>query len=239
VMIFYLPLYLQDAFGFAPVVAGLAMLPFALPMFAVPRLGVRLTAGWPSRSVLGLGLGISTAANALIATLATHGAHYAAFALGMAVAGTGAGLLNGETAKAMQGSLPAHRAGMASGLSATVRFAALLFGVAGLGAVLIAATAGRFASVASAWGLAPDAAIAMAKRFAAGDLAGALKSLPDASHAAVGDARRDAFAGGFGAAAWTAASIAFATLVLSRLLMPGMAPDASLAGTAELVAPGE
>jgi len=239
VMIFYLPLFLQNAFGFAPVVAGLAMLPFALPMFAVPRLGARLAAGWPSRSVLGLGLGVSTAANALLATLAAHGAGYAAFAVAMVVAGTGAGLLNGETAKAMQGSLPAHRAGMASGLSATVRFSALLFGVAGLGAMLIAATARNFTAMASSWGLADDAAIAMAKRFAAGDMAGALRALPEASHAEVGEALRNAFAGGFGAAAWTAASIAFAALVLSRLLMPGMAQDAPSGGAAELVAPGE
>ena len=37
VMIFYLPLFLQNAFHLSPAKAGLAMLPFALPMFLTRR----------------------------------------------------------------------------------------------------------------------------------------------------------------------------------------------------------
>ena len=80
------------------------MLPFALPMFLVPRFGARL--GWPSRALLCLGLGTSVLANAAMALLASGQAAYLPFALAMVVAGTGAGLLNGETAKALQGALP-------------------------------------------------------------------------------------------------------------------------------------
>ena len=42
VLIFYLPMFLQNTYGFTPAKAGLAMLPFALPMFVTPRLGARL-----------------------------------------------------------------------------------------------------------------------------------------------------------------------------------------------------
>lgn len=37
VMVFYLPLFLQNAYGFDATRAGLSMLPFALPMVLVPR----------------------------------------------------------------------------------------------------------------------------------------------------------------------------------------------------------
>jgi hypothetical protein len=68
---------------------------------------------WPARSMLSLGLGISAVANALMAMLATGRVPYGLFAVAMTLAGVGAGLLNGETAKAMQGALPPARAGMA------------------------------------------------------------------------------------------------------------------------------
>ena len=38
VMVFFLPLFLQNAYGYAPLVAGIAMLPFAAPMVLAPRL---------------------------------------------------------------------------------------------------------------------------------------------------------------------------------------------------------
>nr|GFB98710.1 hypothetical protein [Tanacetum cinerariifolium] len=99
----------QNAYGFAPMTAGISMLPFALPMFLVPRLGARLT--WPSRSVLSLGLSITVVGNALMALLSGASASYPIFAVAMIVAGTGAGILNGETAKALQSALPANRSG--------------------------------------------------------------------------------------------------------------------------------
>jgi hypothetical protein len=37
VLIFYLPLLVQNGYGAAPARAGLAMLPFAIPMFLAPR----------------------------------------------------------------------------------------------------------------------------------------------------------------------------------------------------------
>ena len=236
VMIFYLPLFLQNAYGFAPVVAGLAMLPFALPMFLVPRLGARLA--WPSRSLLCLGLGISALADSAMALLATGRVSYLPFALAMVLAGIGAGLLNGETAKALQGALPPERSGMASGVSATTRFSGLLFGVAGLGAMLISVMAARFAAAAQDWGLAPSVLLLAAKRFSAGDAAAALQSLPEALRGVAGDAMRQAFDAGFGAAAWTAAAVALTALLLTRWLMPGARPEGT-APAAMLVVPGE
>src|SRR5258708_33946711 len=74
--------------------------------------------------------------NLLLWALARFSLPYPAFLLGMLVAGAGAGLLNSETTKVMQGAVPAQRAGMASGLTAATRFIGLLVGIAALGAVL-------------------------------------------------------------------------------------------------------
>jgi hypothetical protein len=234
VMIFYLPLYLQNAYGFAPVVAGVAMLPFALPMFLVPHFGAKL--GWPSRSMLCAGLSITAVANACMALLATGRVTYLPFATAMVLAGIGAGVLNGETAKAMQGAVPPQRSGMASGLSGTTRFSALLFGVAGLGAMLITVMADRFVRAAAPWGLDPSTALLAAKRFSAGDANAAMQMLPDGIRAAAGDALRQAFDAGFGAAAWTAAGVAVTALLLTRWLMPSVLASAE---PTLLVVPGE
>jgi hypothetical protein len=50
--------------------------------------------------------------------------------LGMAILGSGGGLLNGETQNAIMGSVPRDRAGMASGISTTARFSGILLGFA-------------------------------------------------------------------------------------------------------------
>lgn len=226
VMIFYLPLYLQNAFGFAPMIAGISMLPFALPMFLVPRLGARLT--WPARSVLVMGLSITLVGNALMAFLSGASAPYPIFAMAMIVAGTGAGILNGETAKALQSALPANRSGVASGIASTIRFTTLLFGVAALGAILVSTMLRVFAPNAHSMGLTEEAAVDLARRFSAGDAGSALAHLPESLKGDVATALRTAFESGFGAAAWVAVGVAAITLLVTRLLMvAGTAPALS------------
>ena len=134
VMIFFLPSFLQRAYGLGATWAGLAMLPFALPMFAMPQITARLARRFSARIVLNLGLSVTLAGDLLMSMLAPHQASYVAFALAMLATGAGAGLLNGETTKVIQEAAPRQRSGMASGISATVRFTGLLLTVAGLGA---------------------------------------------------------------------------------------------------------
>ncbi len=52
------------------------------------------------------------------------------------VLGSGGGLLNGETQKAIMGTVARDRAGMASGISTTSRFSGILLGFAVLSGVL-------------------------------------------------------------------------------------------------------
>lgn len=135
VLIFFLPVYLQDALGLTPDVAGVALLPFAAPLFLAPRVAASLIGDWSHRHALLLALGLTVAGDLLLGIVAPAGSYLVA-AGAMLLAGIGTGLLNPETAKAMQSMMPPSRAGMASGIGATARFVSLLLGVAILGAVM-------------------------------------------------------------------------------------------------------
>lgn len=70
VMIFYLPLYLQNTYDFNAEKAGLAMMPFAIPMVMAPRLTARLATHFSGRALLTSGLAITFVGNALFCGLA-------------------------------------------------------------------------------------------------------------------------------------------------------------------------
>lgn len=217
VLVFYLPLALQGGFGFAPAGAGLAMLPFALPMFLTPRLMGRRLTGLTDRRSLVLGLAVTCVGDAALA-LTSH-ASYPVFAAAMLLAGCGAGMLNSETARVIQGAVPPDRGGMASGISGTTRFTALLVGVAGLGAIFGHAAVASFADWAMARGVADGLAMTAAKRFAAGDAADALASLPTDAHATAIDAGRRAATAAFAAAAAVASAVAALAAIATFCLL--------------------
>jgi EmrB/QacA subfamily drug resistance transporter len=219
VMIFYLPLYLQNACGFTPAWAGVAMLPFALPMFLTPRLGARLASRYSGRTLLTSGLLVTLAGDTLLGVCAASALGYGAFLVGMLVAGTGAGLLNSETAKVMQGAVPPQRAGMASGLSATARFTGLLVGVAGIGSVLSSNAVRGFTPAAERLGLAQDLADKVARRIISGDLIGAMSQVPDEIKRELQQLGIGAFAQGFSVASFTAAGVALVSAVLTVTLV--------------------
>jgi MFS family permease len=219
VMIFYLPLFLQNAFDLSPAMAGLAMLPFALPMFLTPLLGAGLARRYSGRTLLTVGLMTTLIGNLLLWALAHFSLPYPAFLLGMLVAGAGAGLLNGETAKVMQGAVPAQRAGMAGGLTATTRFVGLLVGIAALGAVLAHAASRSFIASGVAAGLDAEKAAELAKHVTSGDVAGIVGTVPEALRTSVWQIGNAAFADGFAAAALLAAAVAAAMALFTVLLV--------------------
>ncbi|HEY4052053.1 MAG TPA: MFS transporter [Acidobacteriaceae bacterium] len=219
VLIFFLPLFLQNAYGLSPAGAGLAMLPFALPMFVTPWLGAKLATRYSGRTLLTLGLSTATAGDLLLYAFAFAHVAYSVFICGMLVAGAGAGLLNSETAKVMQGAVPAQRAGMASGLTATTRFVGLLLSIAGVGAVLSQAATRQFLAVRAVQSLDPDLAAAAAARVASGDLAGVIGSVPEALQVQIHAAAATAFAKGFGEASLVASMVAAITGTLAFALV--------------------
>jgi len=227
-MLTYLPLYFQGGLGFAPQKAGLLMLPMAVPLVVVPRLVARhLTHRLSGRALLSLGLGL-VALGLVLLGLVAGDFRYPSLLAGMLVAGIGAGILNGETAKVSMTAVPAERAGMAAGVGGTVRFAGVVTGFAALGAVLFGRT------IASLRQLDPSASdsllAAMAQRLATGDVPGVARVGPAAANVALAS-----FGAGYRAIFLTAATVAATAAVASWFLVKASdtEPERSPAGLEE------
>lgn len=211
VMMTFLPLYLQNAFGLSAVLAGVGMLPFALAMVVGPYLGAALGKRVPAMTLLSAGLALIALGNLLTAWVAGS-ERYAFVALGMIVTGLGAGILNGDTQKAIMACVPPERTGMASGISTTTRFTAIVTSVGVLGAVLAARTHAALLGTAPS---SPEMKAALDAGFIshvlAGDTAQATANLPSALGFALRSAAHASFASGF-AAALALAGIAAAVI---------------------------
>jgi MFS family permease len=222
VMMTILPLYLQDAFDQSPATAGLAMIPFALPLLIGPSIGGKLSSRMSSRAILSFGLALVALGDAVAAVAVLADLGYWAAAFGMFATGSGAGLLNSETAKAQVSSVPPQRAGMAGGLASTTRFIGIIAGVAGLGAVLSAVAEGHLQRLGSP--LVPGQTIdwhGVSLRIVGGDANGALSALPDAVRAQIANVVHASISAGFGAAFACAAIVAaFSGVVSWRLIRP-------------------
>ncbi|WP_341319438.1 MFS transporter [Paraburkholderia sp. IMGN_8] len=208
VMMTFLPLYLQNAFGWAAVSAGVGMLPFALAMIVGPCIGKRLAARLSIASVLSIGLTLVGVGNLLTAVVA-GGRQYWLVAVGMIVTGVGAGILNGDTQRAIMACVPSHRTGMASGISTTTRFTAIVTSVGVLGAVLSWRTQTLLdQSMAGEGAVRANLGGTFISDLLAGDTAHAISQLAPAVRVAVESSASASFAGGFAATLMVAAALA-------------------------------
>jgi len=228
VMMTVLPIYLQDAFGQSPMQAGLAMIPFALPLLIGPGIGGKLAAYLSSRALLTIGLGIVALGDAILAAAVYSGLGYWGVVPGMFVTGCGAGILNSETTKAQIASIPADRSGMASGFAGTTRFIGIILGLAGLGAIL-AATAEKSlrqlgTQVLSTGGF--DWRL-LSLRIVGGDARGALAELTGEVREALGHAVRGSITAGFSLTFATTAGIATVSSILVWYLVRAAKPESS------------
>jgi F0F1-type ATP synthase assembly protein I len=219
VMVFFLPLFLQNAYGFTPLKAGLAMAPFALPMVVAPRAVSHLAQRYSGRDILTGGLAITAVGNLVFWALARTGQSYPFFVVGMLIAGCGAGVLNGQTVKVLQSAVPAARAGMASGLASTTRFIGILVSVAGLGAILAFKARNSFTREALAIGLKSDLLDDASRRVTSGDLDGMLANVPESMRVALHAAGQGAYAQGFANAALVAAVVAATACALTFIFV--------------------
>ncbi len=206
-MLTYLPIYFQNALGCSPQSAGLLMLPLAVPLFVVPRItAAYLTHRFSGRTLLTLGLAIIGVGLIWLGVEATR-FDYVSMIAGLLLAGIGAGILNGETAKVAMSAIPPERAGMASGMSGTVRFSGIVIGFAALGAILFHRVAASVASGAPA-GVDP---LALTHSITAGDLSGGAQGLASLA--------LNSFGSGYQAILFVAAGMALVSSVLSWFLV--------------------
>ena len=134
---------------------------------------------------------------------------YLLVALGMIVSGSGAGLLNGTTQKAILGRVPRSRSGMGSGISTTTRFVGIVLAVGGLGGVLATRTGNAFnATLAGSGEHAFHASPELIGKIVAGNAADAFTGLPAASRAVAHAAAQSAFISGFSDVLYLASALA-------------------------------
>ncbi|WP_144152592.1 MFS transporter [Paraburkholderia sp. BCC1885] len=232
VMMTFLPLYLQNAFGLSAIMAALGMLPFALAMVVGPRIGAALSAQVSGMTVLSIGLLLIGAGNLLTGWVAGAG-HYGLVACGMVITGLGAGVLNGDTQKAIVACVPTNRTGMASGISTTTRFTAIVTSVGVLGAVLAARTQTAFyARPELTATVRHDLDAGFMSSVLAGDTGQAISHLPPAIGAVLATAAHASFASGFAAALYLAAATAAAIALAVRLLAARAAANSASAARA-------
>ena len=130
----YLSLYVQNTLGYSPIQAGLRFLPMFLVSFAVALLTGRLIGKVPMRVLLGVAM---TAAAAGLASMAhlTATSTWLVLLPGFILAGIGLGITSTGLASAALSAVEPARAGMAAGLTNTLRQVGTAAGVAVLGAL--------------------------------------------------------------------------------------------------------
>jgi EmrB/QacA subfamily drug resistance transporter len=133
-MFLYMTLYIQNALGFSPLQAGLRFLPITLLSFFVAPIAGKLSARFPVRLMIGVGLGLVGVGLILMARLDAD-SEWTALLPGFLFAGVGVGLINPPLASTAVGVVPPQRAGMGSGINSTFRQIGIATGIAGLGAL--------------------------------------------------------------------------------------------------------
>jgi EmrB/QacA subfamily drug resistance transporter len=211
VMASLLPLFLQNARGNTALTAGVAMLPFAIAMLLLPMVGRRLAKFMAPYQILTLGLAIVGFGN-LVMTFAASSGNHGLLIVGMAVLGSGGGLLNGETQKAIMGTVPRDRAGMASGISTTSRFSGILLGFSGLGAVLAEKVRDALAENMAQAHL--SVAPGLVDRLVAGDVERASALYPPSTAQTIAHVARASYGTGFSGAFTAAALVAVTAAVI-------------------------
>jgi hypothetical protein len=130
----YLSLYMQNTLGYSPIEGGLRFLPLFLVSFAVALLTGRLIGKVSMRVLLGVAMAAAAAGLASMAHL-TVTSTWLVLVPGFILAGVGLGITSTGLASAALSAVEPARAGMAAGLTNTLRQLGTATGVAVLGAL--------------------------------------------------------------------------------------------------------
>ncbi|MDM0036074.1 MFS transporter [Variovorax sp. J22P271] len=214
----YLPLYFSAGLGYDTTLTGLALLVYTVPFLVMPPVAQWLLLRYQARVVIPAGLFLIGLGFALM-KLGSGLVHLGSWTVlpGALLAGIGLGLTTTPATSMTTASVPAHRAGMASGMDVSARLITLAINIAVMGLVLVA---GILAALRAAFGSALDEARlrALAAQLAAGDVAGAKSALgaltaPETVDAVLQAAVVHGFGGVMlyaGLAAWMAALLSLA-----------------------------
>ncbi len=107
--------FLQNVLGYSTLAAGAAVLPAAVFMVAAAPVSAKLIERFGSRVTLLAGYAMLLLAFIVMLTMWTATASYGVVALAFILMGVGVGLSGTPASHSLTGSVPVHRAGMASG----------------------------------------------------------------------------------------------------------------------------
>jgi EmrB/QacA subfamily drug resistance transporter len=173
----YLPLYFSAGLGYDTSTTGLALLVYTVPFLVMPPIAQWLLLRYQARFVIPAGLLLIGLGFALM-KLGSGLTHWGGWTVlpGALMAGVGLGLTTTPATNMTTASVPANRAGMASGMDASARLITLAINIALMGLVLVA---GIQAALHTALGSTLDAAAlrALAEQLAGGDVTGAKEKL--------------------------------------------------------------
>jgi EmrB/QacA subfamily drug resistance transporter len=231
-MFLYLTLYIQNVLGFSALQAGLRFLPVTLLSFAVSPLVGPLSARWPVRGFLGVGL-VMVGVGLLLMGGLDASSHWTALLAGFVVAGAGIGMINPPLASTAIGVVPPARSGMASGINTTFRQIGIATGVAALGAIFQARVEHSVTSLLAS-GPAAARAHQVAQLVGGGDAPRAIAGAPPQLRGVIAHAARQGFVTGLNELFVIAAAVAFCGALLGLLLVRQRdfvaAPQAAPAG---------
>ncbi|AZD54113.1 Efflux pump transporter of major facilitator superfamily (MFS) [Pseudomonas chlororaphis subsp. aurantiaca] len=135
----YLPIYFHSVLGYSSLHSGLALLAYTLPTLVFPPLGERLALRFEPGRVIPLGLFcIGLGFVAMYAASQLGAGNGLVMLPGALLAGIGLGITNTPVTNTTTGSLPADRAGMASGIDMSARMISLALNIALMGLILVA-----------------------------------------------------------------------------------------------------
>jgi predicted MFS family arabinose efflux permease len=191
----YLSLYVQNTLGYSPIQAGLRLLPMFLVSFAVAFVTGRLIGNVAMRVLLGVAMVAAAAGLASMAHL-TATSTWLALLPGFILAGIGLGITStGLASAALSAVEPAH-AGMAAGITNTLRQVGTATGVAVFGALYASRVTTATLHDLAALPATPGTIQRLAAAVASGAGTRAAAAVPSAARAAVTHAARAGTASG-------------------------------------------
>ncbi|GAA5196353.1 MFS transporter [Rugosimonospora acidiphila] len=220
----YTSIWLQSVLGLSPIKAGLTSLPMSVMAFSVSAMLGRPLHRLRPGLVIGAGLLVIGAGDALVAGLVRGAAGWPALMPGLAVIGVGVGVVMPVLGSATMAFVPPRRGGMAAGAGNTTRQLGFAFGIAALGSVFTAGARGEL----SGRGVAGVSGVARA--VAGGRAPSLLDAAPAGTGRVLGAAVRAAAVAGVRGTYAVAAAVGLVAGVLVLVLMrPGRAATGSAA----------
>ncbi|MEI7889386.1 MAG: MFS transporter [Actinomycetes bacterium] len=137
-MFFTLPLFLQVTLEKDALQTGIEILPLSLAMVASSVVGSRLAIKYSTRTVVMAGLLVLSAGLLILVGTISPDFQSTEFSIGMAIAGTGLGLVISQLGNVIMSSVDENSTGEAGGLQGTAQNLGMALGTALIGGVLMA-----------------------------------------------------------------------------------------------------